>query len=646
MPQPIMGTMILPAIMYTYFVSTINMTHAWPAAAPMPAPLIPTFVYAYFLSKINITHALPASAYAIAAMPIIKLTMADIENGTPDTHLTIFENLGEMVPDAAFIHVLAPVNLTIYRNMFSKARALLRAITHEITTSKEWKDSVWYQPEKEKHLDLTILPQQSDSIKAGVSIGHQLQGMQSHFTDLINLLPSQPEQGKHKREVITLIIGALAALVGGIVGTYLGTYSQAQVETLKITKDLDLLLHIDDQHHEIVANLEKRVNLAFQAISNMQKAELDNQHMIWSGILTALRYRTTQLTDFVTELQKQRLSMTWFSSKQMKALHQQVLQQAKDNNLTPLVSHLSDYYQLDVTYVKSENFITAIIHVPATASNHVFTVYRYIPFPIPTGPDQIVSVFAPDNIIAVGPDHHHKVLTKDQFDNCVNRNKHFICEAPLVTNTNFSTTCVGSLMDHNHEGVKAHCSLKHAQAQEMVFQLAAQKFVIFSPSTFTGRGKCLNGSHISRLISKVTTVEVPSGCELKLRNHIIRTPAHVIISTEPWVQETKWDTLEVPKALFAKRIREEHHLQQTLLNDSRIQATLSRQLDSSLHALHQAREQIDKHLNEATNGPMYLYISIGAAAGIISLLCLCACVRYLACCQQGPQIIPPQYQLH
>ena len=567
-------------------------------------------------------------------------------DNTPDTHLTIFENLGEMMPDAAYIHILAPVNLSHFQHTFTRARQLLRNITDEMVQSDAWYNAVWYDPAKVDRMHMTIIPQNNISNSIGVSISHQLQTMQTQVRELINLMPTHADNTRNKRE-LTLIAVGLAALIGGIIGTYLGRYSQAQIDELKVTKDMDLLLHVDDQHHELIDNLQKRVDLAFQILTENQRAELDTIHTVWSGILATLRYRTDQLTQFITELQRGRLSMTWFTVQQMKTLHRQVLQQAKDHNLTPLVSHLSDYFQLDVTYVKADDYLTAIIHVPATASNKIFTVYRYIPFPIPVGADQMVSVCAEENIIAVGPDHHHKVMTKEQFDNCVRRNNHFICETPLITNTNFSTTCVGSLMDHDHEGIKQHCALSYTKTQEMVFQLAMHKFVVFSPITFTGRGNCLNGSHLSMLISKVTTVEIPRGCDLRLKHHILKVPSNVIASTTPWVQETKWDTLEIPKALFAKRMKEEAHLRQLMADDVQVKAKIDHQLAASVQNLKDAHAKVKQHIaeTEANTGKLLTYIIGGTLIGVVGLLCLCACVRYCCNYHRNPQYVPAQFTM-
>jgi hypothetical protein len=62
--------------------------------------------------------------------PIINAAMS---HETPDTHLTIFEDLVEMVPDAAFIHVLVPVDLRNFSNLFNAADMLLKH--HRNTTS-------------------------------------------------------------------------------------------------------------------------------------------------------------------------------------------------------------------------------------------------------------------------------------------------------------------------------------------------------------------------------------------------------------------------------------------------------------------------------------------------------------------------------
>ncbi len=564
-----------------------------------------------------------------------------------------------MVPDSAFIHVLAPVDVRNFTGLYNKAAYLLNIQFRHFKASKPYKNAQWYDPLVYKMEGVTLIPTYTNGseVHCGISIAHQIKELYQTFTTVFESLPKQSDLQRktnnnllpRQKRAIGYIIGLVIALiVGAVIGTYLGPYTQQQINALPLVKDVDLLLHIDDQHHELVDNLEKRVNLAFKLLAERETEykNLDSHVDIWNAVIRQLEHRTNQFVDFVSHLQHHRLSMTWFSTEQLRKIHNSVLQQAAQNNLTPLTTHLSDYFQLDVSYVVSDHYITAIIHVPATASPYNFKVYRYVPFPIPIANDSFLTITAREDIIAVGHNNEHRVLTQTQLNHCIQRYQKFICESPLITNTNFSTTCVGSLMDHNSFGIQAHCSLTTSPAQERVFQIANNQFAIYSPVTFTGRGLCLNGSHISALISRITKVTVPSGCNLSLRNHVLTVPVNVISASEPWVQSTKWDTLEVPRQLFANEVKRTNAIHQLFQDDEAIRTKVESQLDASLKTLNDAHDTIAqnaKNIITSVTNHHYLFIALSAAAALIaSALCVCLCCRY---CSAQPQYVPAPQQM-
>jgi hypothetical protein len=197
---------------------------------------------------------------------------------------------------------------------------------------------------------------------AGISIGHQLDKIYYTFTNLTSLLPQQsalrrPQaaSARHKRGAIQAIVGVITGIIAGaIVGTFIGPYTQQQIDSIPLAKDMDLLLHIDDQHHELLANLEKRVNIAFDILKNSSRryhGDIDNHITIWNAIIRHLEHRLDQFTSFMSHLQDRRLSPTWFTKDQLQKIHEDVLAHAKRTSLNPLPQHLSDYFQLDVSYV-------------------------------------------------------------------------------------------------------------------------------------------------------------------------------------------------------------------------------------------------------------------------------------------------------
>ncbi len=586
-------------------------------------------------------------------------SFALLSQDTPDTHLTVFEDLGNMVADSAYIHVLVPVDMRNFSSTFRRANELLQeqfAAFHQRGDYRRPFVFRVYHMYSMQHL--LISPNSSQAPKgyhepsfshrsnaAGISIAHQLRELEQQFLNLTSLLPQQSDVqhvdphtlSLRQKRGVGIVIGLIAAVIAGaLIGTYLGPYSQHQINALPLAKDLDLLLHIDDEHHQMVANLEKRVNAAFDVVHDWYQngMPIANHMVIWNAIIRQMEHRLHQFTDFVSHLQDRRLSPTWFTHKQLLRIHDDVQKQAARNGLTPLPQHLSDYFQLDVSYVKNDHYITAIIHVPASTTPYTFKVYRYLPFPIPAAHGNVLMIRAREDIIAVGHDHHHRVFTQVQLNHCLRRYQKYICEFPLITNTNFSTSCVGSLMDHNHAGIQQHCSLETVPSQEMVFQTATNQFAIYSPETFTGRGKCLNGTSFSALISRISKVQVPSGCNLVLRNHILTVPVNIIAAGQPWVQNTKWDTLEVPRQLFENEIRRRDDFNRLFDDDNKIRSTIERQLNSSLQDLQDAHETVAKDAKSITtsisNHHYYIIALAGVALTLLFVLICCMCCRYCA----------------
>ena len=590
-----------------------------------------------------------AALQTLLILCLVTLSQAAMHHETPDTHLTIFEDLGSMVPDSAYIHVLVPVDMRNFSNLFSSASMLLVHHLNVFRLSKTYRNAMYYDKSFDRMSYLTLHPEASATMTndAGISIAHQIHELQRQFRNITDMLPQHSEtdaQRSRQKRVIPYLIGlAAAAIIGAIVGTYFGPYNQAQFNALPLLQDMDLLLHVDDQHHHLLGNLNKRVNTAFQVLKAKESdyQNFDNHISIWNSIIRHLEHRLTQFTDFVTQLQHRRLSLTWFSTEQLKNIHGSVLQQARKNNLTPLAYHLTDYFQLDVSYVRSEHFITAIIHVPATASDSYFKVYRYVPFPIPLSDSVVMKIHAREEIIAVGHDNKHRVLSQTQLDNCRKHYQKFICETPLITNTNFSTTCVGSLMDHDSVGIQTHCSLSTTPAQESVFQITNNQFAIYSPETFTGRGKCSNGTALSALISTISKVTVPPGCSFNLRNHILTVPFNVIATAEPWVQETKWDTLEVPRQLINNQFKRDNAIQLLLRSDDATAAQVNLELRNSsamLSTSHAAVAHDIKAAHLAIGLHNWYLIGLAGFSGILFVvICLCMCRRY----RQAATVLQP-----
>ena len=56
---------------------------------------------------------------------------------------------------------------------------------------------------------------------------------------------------------------------------------------------------------------------------------------------------------------------------------------AADERFHNQAEKLSDYYQIEVTYSRTDDDIVVMVHVPCIKTRKLLTIYRYLPFPIP-----------------------------------------------------------------------------------------------------------------------------------------------------------------------------------------------------------------------------------------------------------------------
>jgi ABC-type microcin C transport system duplicated ATPase subunit YejF len=109
----------------------------------------------------------------------------------------------------------------------------------------------------------------------------------------------------------------------------------------------------------------------------------------------------------------------------------------------------------------------------------------------------------------------------------------------------------------------------HNEAErEMVMQAEENAFAVYTPIPFTAHGTCLNGSRITRVLSKSTVIQLDSGCNLQLKEHLIEVPFSLISPRVPLISSTSWDTLEVPRKLLREEDRRQMDLFRALVNAS------------------------------------------------------------------------------
>ena len=654
-------------------------TRAPTSGAGMPGPLdsmmFPSFDFSQLQSQRPNMSPQAYQAMSMMMMMFMNLfpsTSAAFSN-RPE-HLTVFEHVGDMIPDISYLHVVVPVDINRFENMFAKAMTLMNEDSAKLLKITKFNNEEWYFPKTADRHDAFINPMWSTGagIKMNVSLRHDMQEIHQSFQNIRASLPlasqSSPDitkqhlmgeeadgrifatfnttgaANRRQKRFWPQLIGALIG--GGILGTFLGIFNHNQIQSMGNSKMIDLLVQDNIKKNQLIDTLDSRVTKALElSLVNLGDSLFINRYMVWASVVRHLQRRLSDFASLVDNLHKHRLSQQWFSSEQLKQLHQNVLEFAAQHQVIPLTEYPSDYCQIDASFVSASNQLVILLHVPATRKKEKWSIFRYHPFPIPNGNHTVTMISAPQSLIAMGADKRYKVLTESDLHHCLRRNHHYLCKSPVLTHTDFASTCVGALMGQLPDSIAALCRIHMEPEREMVMQASERTFAIFTPIPFTAHGACINGTIITKIITKSAIVGLEPGCSLNLRSHLIEVPFSLTTPRQPIVSTTNWDTLEVPKKLLREDDKRQMKMFQLLVNDTYDEAEFQDGLRLSQKQLAQLHAQLSEQVAANQNSTAIIIATIAAIVGFIAaVLLFCWCGRYW-CNPFGiarPPPIPPR----
>ena len=399
----------------------------------------------------------------------------------------------------------------------------------------------------------------------------------SSYFDPIPYHSSYPSFRHHTNETIhrqkrQLLLAAAA--ITGAVGTFMGLFNHVEINAIKnhlnnLDNSNNMLVHIAKEHeHRIqhlvtdLSDLTNVIDKFFIYNPTLLQARLNRQ-------ISIITERIDILTDTFQHLQHHRLSIRLLSNHQLHILHNNVLESATKSHLTPLTSHIHDYYQLETSYMHTNDQLLIFIHVPCSSQDNIFTLYKYIPFPFPVFPtlnsadsslntiqdivnlEHAVSpsqpmgltVKADSDLIAIGKTEHDKqyyvILTSADLAACYSRSHTFICEHHQVVRSDMAGTCLGSLFIQDPEGIEGNCRIERRPLREKVYQLSPTDHLVYTPSPLTTQIQCSNGSYFPLKIKATSRISIPHGCSVELTNHSIHSDFTLRI--QPEAIHFEWD---------------------------------------------------------------------------------------------------------
>jgi len=504
---------------------------------------------------------------------------------------------------------------------------------------------------------------------------HQAKNGTQQFYTLDEIFKSGFHSTDHERVKRFAPLVAVAA-ISGVLGTFLGIYTAVEIGILKsklneLSKNHNLLVHVTKRHEEQIARLTENMN----AICTLLKLMIRfNPSLISAQIEAQLRLfemRLEKVYNVVQQLQHRRLAVDYLDTYQLSEMHQAVTDIAEKRGYTLLPERLSDYFQLEASYLRQGEDILIILHVPCIVHDQMLTLYRYIPFPYPipkritsdkqtieemlhqignknstqSFPKQILDedtidalILVPEaDLIAIGSQRRYRTLSNADLSACNQRNRVYLCEKHQVLHTEMADSCLGSIFDRNEIGVKNNCKVERKKLKETIYQISPTDYLLFTPHKYTTQIQCKNGTNFPLYLSQTTKFHLPEDCRVSLQAFSIQSDYNIRISPEPLNVPWQWDPLTLPSELL---------LDAAIIDEkiNRLDDNLRKLLNDTSHKT-DFEAMLNTSFSDPTYYPWFIWVSILLAVLGLLLLIFWYCYNHRQARQQQQQGQQPPISL-
>ena len=163
------------------------------------------------------------------------------------------------------------------------------------------------------------------------------------------------------------------------------------------------------------------------------------------------------------------------------------------------------------------------LHAPIVKPIKLLKFFQLIKFPLSQSLGQN-STMMPDvkeDLLAIGQEHQFKLLSQSNLNSCKKYGSTYLCKGRDVMRTDLKNTCLGAYYLEDLPSIYEKCKFTMQPAQEHVFQISSNKWLISSPTVFSTTVKCPT-TFTSVTIRRSTLLTIQPGCQVDLKSHIIQ----------------------------------------------------------------------------------------------------------------------------
>ena len=462
----------------------------------------------------------------------------------PSTHQFLFNPIGKYATDVHYMHIRIPIFF----------KPVLQNMDNIITTMKETMNFG----------QQTTMATNPIIQHCALEITTQVDLLRSNFVDIIDNLPNNGVSEYHRKKRFFDILFGLTGTAFGIANSI--AIANINTQIAKNIHRTDLLIDISQIHENHLHNIDDQI---INIDTTLREFIQFNPSYVTSTASTMMFQAVdvyNRISNAVSQAQLHRLSPLTFSHSVLKTIKTHIDLFALDKNYVSFVTHISDLYQLEASFVYQPNNLTfnIILHVPLVKPEYLLTLNQYIPFPLSqdfSANHSLTPAVGGNDILAFGHMNTFKIVSQTDLSSCHRMGDTYFCKGRNVLQTRMEETCLGAIFARHLTGMKTYCKFELKPLREQVFQLSRNKWQVFSKTQFTTSKVCENSAS-PMAIGFTTTVTLESGCKVLLQSNILYAEHEESVTIEPLHFTWAWNISaifpDIPKSEFSQALQSLH----------------------------------------------------------------------------------------
>jgi hypothetical protein len=233
------------------------------------------------------------------------------------------------------------------------------------------------------------------------------------------------------------------------------------------------------------------------------------------------------------------VSVTAFTELNYARIALKIGRDARDAGLEPVARHLSDYLQMEISFVAGAEGFSTLVHVPLIYMKSVLTIWEHHILPIPLEDGLYLNIGRSDYThIAVKADHTlYRAMSRAEFNTCRRVGEFYLCDRGLVVTKapeldapppqwKDPALCLFALFARRFELARATCRTTIGGTEAAMRIGAPDSFGSYMNKPYRGMVTCRGNNNPggperrSFMANGLTKITLPHGCTAETDTHI------------------------------------------------------------------------------------------------------------------------------